>query len=73
MRKIFRKAGYLVYLVWDFRTSSKCSNCQSVEKGNCEKFRIFPNPKQYKLPKEDRDKIECHSYRHCSATRCRRF
>ena len=65
MRRLFRKAGYLVYLVWEFRTSCKCSNCQSVDEGNCEKFKIIPNPKQYTLPLEQRDKVECHGLLKC--------
>jgi transposase len=45
MRKLFRQNGYKVYLVDEFRTSCKCSNCDG---GNCEKFMVRKNPKPYK-------------------------
>ena len=38
-RTLLRKAGYLVYLVDEFRTSCQCSHCQS-KGGKCEKFRV---------------------------------
>ena len=43
MRTLFRKNGYQVYLVDEFRSSCKCSNCNG---GVCEKFRVrkHPNP-----------------------------
>ena len=44
MRNLFRKAGYQVYLVDEFRTSCRCSNC----KGECEKFRECQNPRPWK-------------------------
>jgi transposase len=40
-RTLFRKAGYEVYLVDEFRTSCRCSACS----GECEKFRICKNPR----------------------------
>lgn len=43
-RNLFRKNGYQVYLVDEFRTSCKCSNCG----GDCEKFRKCRNPKPNK-------------------------
>jgi hypothetical protein len=46
-RMLFRNYGYLVYLVDEFRTSCKCSNCED-EKGNCIKFRKARNPKPNK-------------------------
>ena len=46
-RILFRNYGYLVYLVDEFRTSCKCSNCED-EKGNCIKFRKARNPKPNK-------------------------
>ena len=46
MRTLFRKNNYNVFLVDEFRTSCKCSNCNG---GVCEKFRIRKNPK----PKKD--------------------
>jgi hypothetical protein len=44
---LFRKNGYSVYLVDEFRTSCKCSNCED-EKGDCIKFRTGRNPKPNK-------------------------
>jgi hypothetical protein len=46
MRTLFRKNNYKVFLVDEFRTSCKCSNCNG---GMCEKFRIRKNPR----PKKD--------------------
>ena len=43
-RTLFRRNGYKVYLVDEFRTSCKCSNCE----GDCEKFRKCRNPKPMK-------------------------
>jgi hypothetical protein len=42
-RTLFRKAGYDVYLVDEFRTSCRCSACE--EHGECTTFRYVPNPK----------------------------
>ena len=48
MRTLFRKRGYQVYLVDEFRTSCRCSNCNG---GICEKFRVgnHPNPKKEEM------------------------
>jgi hypothetical protein len=48
MRTLFRKNNYKVFLVDEFRTSCKCSNCEG---GICEKFRIRqrPNKKKYEM------------------------
>jgi hypothetical protein len=46
MRSVFRKNKYKVYLVDEFRTSCKCSNCNG---GVCEKFLVRENPR----PKKD--------------------
>ena len=35
LRNIFRKNGYKLYLVDEFRTSCRCSKC---EEGECNKF-----------------------------------
>jgi transposase len=37
MRKLFRKSGYKVFLVDEFRTSCRCSKCHG---GECEKFML---------------------------------
>ena len=44
-RTLFRRNGYKVYLVDEFRTSCKCSN---YEGGECSKFRKCRNPKPMK-------------------------
>lgn len=41
MRTLFRKNNYQVFLVDEFRTSCKCSNCDG---GVCEKFRVRKHP-----------------------------
>ena len=48
MRTLFRKRGYQVYLVDEFRTSCRCSNCNG---GICEKFKVVnhPNPKKEEM------------------------
>jgi hypothetical protein len=45
MRTLFRKNNYKVYLVDEFRTSCKCSNCNG---GICEKFMVRKNPDKRK-------------------------
>jgi transposase len=45
MRNIFRKNGYELYLVDEFRTSCRCSKCEG---GKCNKFLTRENPKPYK-------------------------
>ena len=42
MRKLFRRAGYEVLLVDEYRTSCRCYGCEG---GECEKFREVPNPR----------------------------
>jgi hypothetical protein len=44
MRELFRKAGYKVYLVDEFRTSCRCHKCE----GECTTFRECPNPRPWK-------------------------
>ena len=41
MRKLFRKAGYQVYLVDEYHTSCQCYNCERRKKNSCETFRII--------------------------------
>ena len=43
-RTLFRKNGYDLYLVDEFRTSCKCSYCG----GECKTFRKCPNPRPWK-------------------------
>ena len=44
MRKIFRRVGYTVLLVNEFRTSCRCYGCG----GECAKFRMVENPRFWK-------------------------
>jgi len=44
-RTLFRRAGYKVYLVDEFRTSCRCSAC---EHGVCSTFRECENPKPFR-------------------------
>jgi hypothetical protein len=44
-RNMFRKSSFQVYLVDEFRTSCRCSNCEG---GECSKFREIRNPKPAK-------------------------
>ena len=44
-RTLFRRNGYNVYLVDEFRTSCKCSNCEG---GECKQFRKCRNPRPQK-------------------------
>ena len=43
-RKLFRKAGYQVYLVNEYRTSCRCYDCE----GECVKFKKCKNPRPWK-------------------------
>ena len=43
-RTLFRKAGYGVYLVDEFRTSCRCSACG----GECKTFRVCENPRPFR-------------------------
>jgi hypothetical protein len=45
-RTLFRKAGYKVYLVDEFRTSCRCSHCED-DIGICKTFRECKNPRPW--------------------------
>jgi hypothetical protein len=45
MRSLFRKCGYKTYLVDEFRSSCKCSQCNG---GECKNFLMVDNPKPYR-------------------------
>ena len=45
MRSLFRKCGYNTYLVDEFRSSCKCSQCNG---GECKNFLMVDNPKPYR-------------------------
>jgi len=44
MRTLFRKNGFITYLVDEFRTSCRCSSCEGLN----EKFKVMKNPKPYR-------------------------
>ena len=46
MRTLFRRNGFITYLVDEFRTSCKCAKCDG---GECYKFRKSPKPNQNDL------------------------
>ena len=46
-RKLFRRAGYQVYLVRESYTSKRCFNCKRVD-AECSKFRRVVNPRPWK-------------------------
>jgi hypothetical protein len=46
-RTLFRKAGYKVYLVDEFRMSCRCSHCESDD-GICKTFRECENPRPWR-------------------------
>jgi hypothetical protein len=62
MRSLLRKNKYNVYLVDEFRTSCKCSNCNG---GVCEKFMIRKNPR----PKPKKNKENSKKERKYDETR----
>jgi len=58
-REVFRKAGYQIYLIDEFRTSMMCSYCQNKD-DYCEKFR-----------KREHRKYLCHGLLRCKT--CKRM
>ena len=47
IRTLFKKAGFQAYLVDEFRTSCRCSNCESDD-GICKTFRECENPRPWR-------------------------
>jgi transposase len=58
-RSLFRKSGYQVYLVDEFRTSCKCSACE----GECSTFRECVNPRPWR--RESRPVVIRHGLVKC--------
>ena len=56
MRKLFKRAGYQIYLVNEFRTSCRCANCG----GKNEKFMKRNNPRPFQ-----KGSIEVHGLLRC--------
>jgi hypothetical protein len=63
LRKIFRKAGYLVFLVNEFKTSKMCSNCQ-IPGAECTPFRRVKNPRPHM--RQRHPTVLCHGLLRCS-------
>ena len=59
-RSLFRRVGYKVFLVDEFRTSCRCSAC---EHGVCSTFRWVVNPRPYR--RETRPHILRHGLVKC--------
>ena len=62
IRTLFRKNNYQVYLVDEFRTSCKCSNCDG---GDCVNSVVRQNPRPYKD-----NSIIVHTLLHCKNENC---
>lgn len=62
LRTLFRKNGYKVYLVDEFRTSCKCSECNG---GECKNTEIRKNPRPNK-----NNLILSHCLIHCQNVNC---
>jgi transposase len=62
LRNVFRRAGYEVLLVDEYRTSCCCYNCEG---GTCEKFREVRNPRPWR--RETRPKVLCHGLLRCKS------
>ena len=65
LRKLFQRAGYIVVLVDEFRTSLQCYHC-ACEEGKCETFRKCKNPR----PWTSHEIIVRHGFVRC--TNCKR-
>ena len=63
MRKLFRKAGYQVYLVDEHRTSCRCYKCERRKKDSCETFRKVTNPRPWR--RKERPFVTCHGLVKC--------
>ena len=68
MRKLFRRAGYPVYLVDEYHTSCQCYNCQNPE-ARCEPFRQVVNPRPWR--RKEPHFITCHGLVKCKT--CQRL
>ena len=65
MRRLFRRAGYQVYLIREQNTSKRCSVCkdngpEGRPYGSCAKFRTVSNPKPWR-----QDYIQRHGLLRC--------
>jgi len=65
LRKTFRKAGYKVFLVDEYRTSCKCHNCH----GDTEKFMYRKNHKPIKNPETYKKTILVHGLLRCKSVK----
>src|SRR5205807_4489765 len=62
MRKLFRRNGYLVYLIDEFRTSCRCHKCES----ELETFMKRENPR----PWRQGNIVEVHGLLRCTSAKC---
>ena len=62
LRKLFRRHGYEVFLVDEFRTSCMCYHCAD-ENARCEKFLYVDN--RSPRSKDERPQILCHGLLKC--------
>lgn len=69
LRSLFRKNGYSVFLIDEFRTSKKCCKCQShIENlGELKPFLMRNSPRPWK--RETREKV--HGLLKCNTCKCR--
>jgi hypothetical protein len=65
-RETFRRAGYKVYLVDEYRTSKKCSNCEKTGdvEGICEDVKRVVNPRPWR--RAENPTVNCHGLRKCN-------
>ena len=68
LRRIFRKAGYQVFLVDEYRTSVRCSYC-GENNGICETFKKVKNPRFWRRVMQP--EVVCHGLLKC--TTCMRL
>ena len=68
LRQLLRKAGYQVFLVDEYNTSKKCSECQA-NGAICRNFRHVKNPKP--RSRQRFPMVRCHGLVRC--TSCRRL
>ena len=66
MQRLFKRAGYEVLMVDEFRTSCRCYGCKG---GECEKFREVENPRPWM--REERPMVLRHGLLSC--TSCKRL
>ncbi|KAG1439072.1 hypothetical protein G6F56_012413 [Rhizopus delemar] len=64
IRKMFKKEGFKVYLLDEYKTSSVCPSC----KGQLENFKEVNNPRPFR--RNTRPKVICHGLLRCTNQQC---